>query len=940
MNIQILIKPLFALSLCVSFACSQKDINDHGAGDSDTTAGDNDTGGCTEPTDCSFGERCVGGLCTTEIPPITTTQGCLADSDCDADQSCAISSGTCVGVTDTPTPISDPATTCTDGETQPCGSKVGACEYGTQTCNAGVFGDCIGATVETTESCNGIDDDCDGQIDETDTPLCDDGDACTINPICSGGVCIGGGAKDCSGLSDGCNVGTCNATSGDCEAVAVSDGTGCSDGLFCTVGLECTGGTCGGGAARNCDDTVDCVATGTCSCRSGTCNDTLDICEASGGGEGSIINEGAGCDDGDACTVSTTCQTGSCLGANKDCSSLNGPCYNVSCNSSSGACERASKDLGDFCSDGNDCTVSDSCDGAGVCTGTTKDCSAADDGCNRGICNPVSGNCFATPLTDGTLCDDGLFCNNGERCQSGSCVDGAALDCSSLNDSCNDGVCDESSDACIQQDNGSCVCDESIDIDFDGYGECNDCDPTNGGVHPGATERCNDIDDNCDGDIDEGFDVDGDTYTICSTDPRVFDCNDDIAAINPGMTEDCGTDGTGNGIDDDCDGYIDETCNPCTTDDVDGDGYSECDGDCNDDIPGMNPGEVEVCDGLDTDCNAFTIDNCGVSETCGWPGDADICRDDLLCANLIGRSGSPTEEYVCTSFCNSSITGPLGNTCASDQTCGLDLWNAANVHGCMVDQSLEPTNTKVGGVACSTDDECRSNSCARLFVGSGQKEYCYDYCGSDAYCPAAGTVCRMDRSSTDIDAVCWPSDRARVGPSPVGTTCTTDSACDHGFCATDENAADKYCTEACCTDSDCPGGYTCSLQGDSYSINYITIPNNPDTCTVSTDCPFGMECYTATNECAWPLVQTTPMCLLDVPGQQDRPAGSACTVNSDCRSDFCAEGLNVCIDVCCHDGSCPTGLTCELQTIQVSDTAVTSSRVCMNFSTDDVLLRK
>ena len=65
----------------------------------------------------------------------------------------------------------------------------------------------------------------------------------------------------------------------------------------------------------------------------------------------------------------------------------------------------------------------------------------------------------------------------------------------------------------------------------------------NNAIHPGATEVCNSIDDDCDGCTDEGFDQDNDGYTVCEG-----DCNDALAAIHPGATEIC------NGIDDDCEG--------------------------------------------------------------------------------------------------------------------------------------------------------------------------------------------------------------------------------------------------------------------------------------------------------------------------------------------------------------------------------------------------
>ncbi len=173
-----------------------------------------------------------------------------------------------------------------------------------------------------------------------------------------------------------------------------------------------------------------------------------------------------------------------------------------------------------------------------------------------------------------------------------------------------------------------------LDSDGDGYGspsnvqtscetpsgyvadatDCNDGDPD---YHPGAVEAdCTDPNDyNCDG--SSGYaDADGDGYPACS------DCNDGAGSVNPDADEAC------DGLDNDCDGVVDEpgavgSQEWFADNDADGfgwegdsrtsctqpDGYVGNDGDCNDSSALALPGGVEVCDGLDNDCDGVPDDD-------------------------------------------------------------------------------------------------------------------------------------------------------------------------------------------------------------------------------------------------------------------------------------------------------------------------------------------
>jgi len=168
-----------------------------------------------------------------------------------------------------------------------------------------------------------------------------------------------------------------------------------------------------------------------------------------------------------------------------------------------------------------------------------------------------------------------------------------------------------------------------------------DCDDSNSNIHPGVPEVCDGIDNNCDGNIDEGVgdtyfaDTDGDGFgdpnnsIMACTIPSGYviddtDCDDTDATINPNATESC------DGIDNNCDGVIDEGFNLQTFyADTDSDGYgdsnnslSACtmptgyvtdDMDCDDTDPNINPNATEVCDGVDNNCDG-NIDE-GLTQT-------------------------------------------------------------------------------------------------------------------------------------------------------------------------------------------------------------------------------------------------------------------------------------------------------------------------------------
>jgi hypothetical protein len=175
---------------------------------------------------------------------------------------------------------------------------------------------------------------------------------------------------------------------------------------------------------------------------------------------------------------------------------------------------------------------------------------------------------------------------------------------------------------------------ECYDDDGDGYTELEgDCDDTDATTSPDESEVPADgIDNDCDGLVDEGSDSsddDGDGYTEAAG-----DCDDSDPDVHPGAPE------RDNGIDDDCDGLVDEGLG-----DADGDGFTVGEGDCDDGDGWANPGLPEMCDGVDNDCDGVVDEDC--PEDTGLidledhvdtadPGGKDGCGG---CANTGGLAG-------------------------------------------------------------------------------------------------------------------------------------------------------------------------------------------------------------------------------------------------------------------------------------------------------------
>ncbi len=305
--------------------------------------------------------------------------------------------------------------TCTTECQGACASGC-ACDEATGLCaNPTVLGQPI-----SVELCDGLDDNCNGAIDEEYGI----GQSCSsAGATCSTGVtaCAGSGlggqcveAIEC-GDDDACTIDQCDGMGG-CTYTAVA----CDDANPCTIDTcdpvqgcvnapRAEGAVCGDGD----------VCSGIPTCREGLCQPGVPL----------------SCNDGDPCTEDL-CSLGQCHnlavdGCNKPlcdgvvCDDAN-PCTEDTCDPALG-CVHTPKSDGAVCGDNDMCNGVEICK-SGVCrTGMPLNC---DDGlpCTLDTCDPLAG-CLTKVMADGASCDDGDLCNGIETCAAGACIEGQALTC-------------------------------------------------------------------------------------------------------------------------------------------------------------------------------------------------------------------------------------------------------------------------------------------------------------------------------------------------------------------------------------------------------------------------------------------------------------------------------------------------------------------------------
>lgn len=697
-------------------------------------------------------DNCIGGVPQSCTPGSPVAETCnLIDDDCNgmADDGlgqttcgvggCEVTTDNCIGgVLQTCTPGSPVAETCNSidddcngvdddglGQTT-CG--IGACQVTTDNCIGGVPQSCTPGS-PVTETCNLIDDNCDGAIDDgfdldndgvsicaLPDPDCDDGDS--LNFPGNTEVCDGQD-NDCDTLidegtggidTDGDGLDDCIDPDDDNDLVddaldcaplvnsvqSIPSGTGNSVRVRSIAPFEL-------GWLRNLQShayhlyrsNVGPVTGGSfvpglsCLVSESPNNPIADLDDPPLGTAYVYVLEGTNrCGNGGVGTDSlgvTRAHPPACLPLGTDTDSDLVTDIDDSCPLVPNAAQQDQ----DFDNVGTDC---DNCP-----VDANPDQSDQDGNGTGDVCQDLDNDTF----TDDVDCDDNnAAINPGATEVRGNTVDencdGIAEDVDGDGFSQAEGDCNDV-DPTINPDaieTGGNTIDENCDglaEDVDGDGTSvseGDCDDFDASVFPGQVESCDNVDNNCDTVVDEGFDVDNDNYTTCAT--PVPDCNDGDAAINPGASEI-----RGNAIDENCDGEAEDAdndglsigegdcldtsadvypgapqiCDGLNNDcdapgwpalagtnegDDDGDGLSECAGDCDDADPLNFPGNPELCDGQDNNCDTQVdegigdTDGDGLNDCVDPDDDNDMVDDGLDCAPLVNSVQSPP--------------GPMGNS--------------------------------------------------------------------------------------------------------------------------------------------------------------------------------------------------------------------------------------------------------------------------------------
>jgi hypothetical protein len=569
--------------------------------------------------------------------------------------------------------------------------------------------DVKGISPAATETCNGVDDNCDGETDEQNatgcTPHYADGDgdgagsvatlACLCTATADHPVTNGGDCNDNNAAISPSATEICNNIDDNCDGLADEPGADGCKSFYVDADLDGAGDPNAWLCMCKANPLLPVSVAGDCNDKDKTVNPGApEVCDGIDNNcDGFTDDPGSG-----GCTVYLADADNDGYGVTGD-----GQCL-----CAIGSLYRAY--LGGDCND----------DSADVHPGVLEVCNGVDDDCNSVTDPNGAGGCtwyFSDTDGDGfgdsgkiPVCECVALAN--QVTVSGDCNDkdstvhpqeaelcnGKDDDCDGVTDGQNSGGCttffyDGDGDKFGIASSTECLCAASGAFSASQSG---DCDDSLAGVHPGAAETCNGVDENCDGATDEGvkstFYTDGDGDGFGNVNAPVYactapagtsvyatDCDDSKSAVHPGALETC------NGMDDNCDGITDpQDADSCTFNWVDGDGdgygnqlyapkclcaavagYSAISGDCRDDDVAVHPDALEICDGKDNDCD-------GKKD----PQDSSGCTNYYLDADADTFGLTGAVECLCAK------TGPYSATQGGDCADSNNAINPAATEVC------------------------------------------------------------------------------------------------------------------------------------------------------------------------------------------------------------------------------------------------------------------
>ncbi len=473
---------------------------------------------CSPPFKCDEGgDRCV--LCLSDAQ-------CNDGLFCNGQETCNLTTGTCQPGTD-PCPADGIACSI-----ESCNETTDACEQtlNHNSCQNGLF--CDGQEVcDPVSGCIDGPDPCTPDSVACTVDTCDEAtDSCLHTPqdsLCSDGLFCNG-AERCDPLL-GCVAGvnpcppdSVNCTLDSCDEAAdvclhTPQDSLCTDGLFCN-GLE------------RCDPVQGCLA-GTNPCPPDSVNCTIDSCD-----EAADLclhtPSDAQCSDGQFCNGAERCHPLiGCKAGPNPCPPDSIGCTLDSCDEATDMCLHTP--VNTQCDDGQYCNGAEICNPGIGCIGGANPCPPDSNSCTIDACDEATDTCSHTPSD--SLCSDELYCNGVETCHPVlGCQDGPDVNCSSLTNACNLGVCNEVSDTCVQQhvnEGGICPGDMRF---CTGVEKCHNgnCEPP-GNPCPSGT-YCDEPNDECVECLNDGHCDDGDQCTddICVNGSCTFPDNNSCGSEN------------------------------------------------------------------------------------------------------------------------------------------------------------------------------------------------------------------------------------------------------------------------------------------------------------------------------------------------------------------------------------------------------------------------